>query len=36
MSCVNDNELGGFKTAQITGKPGADGPPPTAPPRCGP
>jgi phospholipase C len=26
MSCVNDDELGGFKTAQITGKPGADGP----------
>ncbi len=25
-SCVNDDELGGFKTAQITGKPGADGP----------
>src|SRR5215216_3479058 len=25
-SCVNDDELGGFKTAQITGRPGADGP----------
>ena len=36
MSCVNDDELGGFKTAQITGKPGADGPPPTPPPRSGP
>jgi phospholipase C len=24
-SCVNDNELGGFKTSQITGRPGPDG-----------
>jgi hypothetical protein len=23
MSCVNDDELGGFRHAQITGKPGA-------------
>jgi phospholipase C len=25
-SCVNDNELGGFKTSQITGRAGPDGP----------
>jgi phospholipase C len=27
MSCVNDDELGGFQTAQLTGKLGADGRP---------